>query len=338
MRKYYYAGDQRVAMRQGSSTVYWLLGDHLGSTAITASSSGSTVGELRYKAWGETRYSSGTTPTSFRYTGQRLVGYIELYQMGARWYDPAVSRFVSPDSIIPDFSNPQSFNRYSYGYNNPVKFGDPSGHIPIPPWIDRFAKALNTAVSNSMSSFLESHVKVSTGCKPVVEVSEARQTRAKVAGTIATTADTVATAFSGIGAGVELTLGLIPEPSPAEELSGLGIYYGIVNRMENWTSAIGTAATLWSDVEAGNTQISVDSATIGQDSLVSMGALMIGNQPVVPLEGFGDSLVNVFLLGYDANRTGDKLPTYFEFHWESREPWYLMIYLNTLPEDLEEEE
>ena len=36
MVKYYYAGGQRVAMRKGSSTVYYLLGDHLGSTAITA--------------------------------------------------------------------------------------------------------------------------------------------------------------------------------------------------------------------------------------------------------------------------------------------------------------
>jgi RHS repeat-associated protein len=118
-------------MRQGSSTVYWLLGDYLGSTAITASSSGSKVGELRYKAWGETRYSSGTTPTSFRYTGQRLVGYIELYQMGARWYDPYLNRFLSPDSIIPDFSNPQNLNRYSYVNNRPLNAIDPSGHYGI---------------------------------------------------------------------------------------------------------------------------------------------------------------------------------------------------------------
>jgi RHS repeat-associated protein/uncharacterized repeat protein (TIGR01451 family) len=128
MRKYYYAGDQRVAMREGSSTVYWLLGDHLGSTAITASSSGSKVGELRYKAWGETRYSSGTTPTSFRYTGQRVVGYIELYQMGARWYDPELGRFLSPDTIAPSPQNPQSFNRFSYVLGNPLKFVDPTGH------------------------------------------------------------------------------------------------------------------------------------------------------------------------------------------------------------------
>ncbi len=47
MIKYYYAGSQRVAMRQGSSTLYFLLGDHLGSTSLTANSSGGKVAELR---------------------------------------------------------------------------------------------------------------------------------------------------------------------------------------------------------------------------------------------------------------------------------------------------
>ena len=68
MIKYYYAGGQRVAMRVGSNAPSFLLGDHLGSTAITASSTGSKVAELRYHPWGGTRYTSGTTPTSYQYT------------------------------------------------------------------------------------------------------------------------------------------------------------------------------------------------------------------------------------------------------------------------------
>ncbi len=59
---YYYAGGQRVAMRD-NSTLYFLLGDHLGSTSLTANSSGGKVAELRYHPWGGTRYTSGTTPT-----------------------------------------------------------------------------------------------------------------------------------------------------------------------------------------------------------------------------------------------------------------------------------
>jgi len=81
-------------MRHGGSTYYWLLGDHLGSTAVTANSSGARSAEVRYKAWGENRYTSGATPTTFRYTGQRqeasLGGEAGLYDYKARWYDAYV--------------------------------------------------------------------------------------------------------------------------------------------------------------------------------------------------------------------------------------------------------
>ena len=100
MIKYYYAGTTRVAMRVGSNTPKWLLSDHLGSQAITVSTNGLTEeGELRYKAWGETRYSSGTTPTKRQYTGQiSEMASIGLYFYGARWLDP----YLIPLFIIPN--------------------------------------------------------------------------------------------------------------------------------------------------------------------------------------------------------------------------------------------
>jgi len=96
MVKYIYAGGQRVAMRVGTgATRYFLLSDHLGSTTVTANRSGAFYAELRFKAWGEIRYSSGTTPTKFRFTGQRQEDYIKLYWYGSRWYDAPLGRFCA---------------------------------------------------------------------------------------------------------------------------------------------------------------------------------------------------------------------------------------------------
>ncbi len=59
-----------------------------------------------------------------------------LMYYGARYYEGYLNRWTQPDSIIPDWYNPQSLNRYSYGLNNPVKYRDPSGHFPIDWLID----------------------------------------------------------------------------------------------------------------------------------------------------------------------------------------------------------
>jgi RHS repeat-associated protein len=119
-----------VAVRTGTtnSVLRFLLGDHLGSTSLTVTTGGAEYAELRYYAWGGTRFTSGTTPTSFRYTGQREQSEIGLYFYGSRWYDSALGRFTSPDTIIPNPGDPPSYDRYSYVRNNPLKYVDPSGH------------------------------------------------------------------------------------------------------------------------------------------------------------------------------------------------------------------
>ena len=131
--KYYYAGSQRIALRRSDyvsdNGLFWLLTDHLGSTAITAYSSGGKKSELRYYAYGDTRYTYGTTPTAYKFTGQRLDESTGLMYYGARYYDPALGRFVQADTIVPEPGNPQALNRYSYVYNNPLKYTDPDGRI-----------------------------------------------------------------------------------------------------------------------------------------------------------------------------------------------------------------
>lgn len=133
---YYYAAGNRIAMRVQSNqqgiedSLYYLLSDHLGSTALTLDEGGNQVAELRYSAWGETRYTDGETPTQRRYTGQ-LEMEAGLYFYNARYYDPELSRWTSPDSIVADPYNPLDWDRYNYVRSNPLKYIDSDGHNPL---------------------------------------------------------------------------------------------------------------------------------------------------------------------------------------------------------------
>jgi RHS repeat-associated protein len=83
---------------------------------------------VRHKAFGATRFTSGTTPTTFRYTGQREESGLGLYYYGARWYDPALGHFIQPDTLIPNPGNVLDYHRYAYVRYNPLKYNDPTGH------------------------------------------------------------------------------------------------------------------------------------------------------------------------------------------------------------------
>jgi RHS repeat-associated protein len=128
--KYYHFGQQRVAMRQGG-VVYYLHGDHLGSTTLTTDDTGAVVAQSRYLPHGQLRWTSGASPTDFGFTGQRDETSFGLMDYNARYYDPLSGRFISPDTVVPEPGNPQTLNRYSYVNNNPLRYKDPSGH-----WIE----------------------------------------------------------------------------------------------------------------------------------------------------------------------------------------------------------
>ncbi|MDQ3707367.1 MAG: PA14 domain-containing protein, partial [Chloroflexota bacterium] len=144
---YYTLGSKTVGMRKvegSTSKHYRLVGDHLGSTTLivdTALEPGASPARSRvvqrtfYKPYGEVAWTSGSTsdPTRFTsvgYTGQRLDKEIGLMYYGARFYDPALSLFISADPTVPDAGNPIDYNRYLYTRGNPVRYTDPLGYGP----------------------------------------------------------------------------------------------------------------------------------------------------------------------------------------------------------------
>ncbi|MFZ5883972.1 MAG: RHS repeat domain-containing protein [Chloroflexota bacterium] len=150
--KYYFAGSTRIAMRKyvipQNMTVEYLLADHLGSTSLTTDADGVKVSEMRYKPWGEVRYtwtaSLSTTPayelTKYTFTGQfsymddpSTAGVTEGFGLmfyNARWYDPVNGRFAQADTIVPaSTQGTQAWDRYAFVNNNPIRYTDPTGHL-----------------------------------------------------------------------------------------------------------------------------------------------------------------------------------------------------------------
>jgi RHS repeat-associated protein len=123
----YYLGDRLIAQREGEILRY-IHQDHLTGTSVMSSSSGVLISGIKYYPYGSAR--SGSVPTDKQFTGQRLDD-TGLYYYGARYYDPAIGRFISADTVVQDGTHPQYWNRYSYAVNNPLKYYDPSGHVVI---------------------------------------------------------------------------------------------------------------------------------------------------------------------------------------------------------------
>jgi RHS repeat-associated protein len=95
-------------------------------------SQGVRVEETGYLPFGATlfrkAYQSGNWDSVYRFTGQEYDAEYDLYNYNARLYDPVMCRFTTADTIVPDWTNPQTLNRYAYVTNNPLKYTDPSGH------------------------------------------------------------------------------------------------------------------------------------------------------------------------------------------------------------------
>jgi RHS repeat-associated protein len=118
--KYYFFGGRRVALRRGG-VVQYLLGDHLGSTSLVLDANGAKVAEARYYPYGETRWTAGTLPTDYRFTGQREEASLGLYQMGARWVDPSLGRWLSADTIVPGAAVSSGGSAATLGYDDQVR-------------------------------------------------------------------------------------------------------------------------------------------------------------------------------------------------------------------------
>jgi RHS repeat-associated protein len=63
------------------------------------------------------------------FTGHEMVDGFDIVHMNGRIYDNMIGRFLQADPVVQDPSNTQNFNRYTYVWNNPLAYTDPSGYM-----------------------------------------------------------------------------------------------------------------------------------------------------------------------------------------------------------------
>ena len=121
--------------------MHYVYTDYFGSLRCMTNDNGTIEQRLSYDDWGKRRnYQDGLkltdaqladaiTLTSRGFTGQEHVDGLGLINLNARFYDPALGIFCSPDNYVQAPDNSQNFNSYSYCLNNPLIYTDPSGEL-----------------------------------------------------------------------------------------------------------------------------------------------------------------------------------------------------------------
>jgi len=100
-----------IGQQVGSAWQY-LHADALGNIRQVTDASGAVLGSRRYSPFGE--IVAGTDSLSpLGFTGEPQDATSGLTYLRARYYHPALGRFLTPDSIVPDAANGQAWNAYS---------------------------------------------------------------------------------------------------------------------------------------------------------------------------------------------------------------------------------
>jgi RHS repeat-associated protein len=125
---YYFFNGKRVARNApGNIGVDWYFTDALGSSRTVWSTS--SLDQSDFYPFGGERVLTSANSNHYKFTGKERDSESGLDNFGARYNSSTLGRFMSPDPLLNSGQpwNPQSWNRYSYTENNPLRYTDPTG-------------------------------------------------------------------------------------------------------------------------------------------------------------------------------------------------------------------
>ena len=148
-----------------NNTYYYFQKNIQGDIIRICNCLGETVVEYGYDVWGTVTSVTGDLASTigqinpFRYRGYYYDTETGWYYLNARYYDPNVGRFLSPDTILGANGGLQGYNLFAYCNNNPVMFADPSGNLYLP---NTKLEAAKVCPENIMSQIMNSGLDATT--------------------------------------------------------------------------------------------------------------------------------------------------------------------------------
>ncbi|WP_276570661.1 polymorphic toxin-type HINT domain-containing protein, partial [Paenibacillus alvei] len=130
---YVHDSNGKLLARQvpGQGMQYYVSNGH-GDIIEIRDTQGNVLNRYTYDIWGNPLVQEEQVPNIFRYSGEYWDATTNLQYLRARWYDPSLGRFINEDTYEGELRTPLTLNLYTYVYNNPLAYIDPSGHIGIP--------------------------------------------------------------------------------------------------------------------------------------------------------------------------------------------------------------
>jgi RHS repeat-associated protein len=123
----YTHGLDLISQRQSDGTTHFYGFDGNGNVRFLTTTSATISDTYTYDAFGIQLASTGSTPNSYRYSGQHLDSNLGFYYLRARYMNPATGRFLSRDKFQGDINEPATLHKYLYVANDPLNRIDPSG-------------------------------------------------------------------------------------------------------------------------------------------------------------------------------------------------------------------
>ncbi len=126
------SGSLLYSIDPASGEVRFYHFDRIGSTLFLTDGGGGVRDAYGYDPYGVLLSHTGASDQPFTYVGRygvRREPVGELYDMRARYYDPASARFLTRDPVWPNLADPQSLNAYQYAAQNPLRYIDPTGMV-----------------------------------------------------------------------------------------------------------------------------------------------------------------------------------------------------------------